>query len=182
MGSLGNRVLRRIRSLTLIELLVMIAIIAIVIALVMPETHWAGSGSIEIPVRVLVFDATTLRPIENAHVTLVWAGHPDLNREPGDYERHFPPAGLDPAELKPYGTERTQSDGVATINTEFSTTVSYKNTTPRALLSRRWVVVSAEGYGTFTTPIRYESMPTATLRSAGKLHVSVGLYPAASAD
>ncbi len=51
------------------ELLLLIAIIAVVVALILPVTKWAASGNIRFPVRVLVFDAVRGRPIANAHVS-----------------------------------------------------------------------------------------------------------------
>jgi Tfp pilus assembly protein FimT len=60
----------RFRWPTLIELLAVVAIIAVLIAVIVPATQWASSGSMHLPVNVLVFDADQNLPIANASVTI----------------------------------------------------------------------------------------------------------------
>ena len=50
---------KRPRRFTLINVLLVIAIIAVSIALLLPPTPWAASGSAEFPVQVFVFDIAT---------------------------------------------------------------------------------------------------------------------------
>ncbi|MEJ7594233.1 MAG: hypothetical protein WKF77_22070 [Planctomycetaceae bacterium] len=162
-----------LRKPTLIELLLLIAIIAVVVALILPVTKWAASGSIRFPVRVLVFDAVRGRPIANAHVGIFRAAPLDdlksLEESPDEY---------DPTNrVRDDDSGTTSADGAVVINYEFRTGANYERPTMYAHLTRAWVSVKAEGYGSIVVPVRYESQPTATLRTQKEILVSVGLIP-----
>jgi hypothetical protein len=158
---------------TLIQWLVLIAIVTVVIALLVPPARWASSGDIEIPVRIVVFDAATSEPIEEASVAIVRAMPPMDQADPAEYHEHF----LVAWERLSEGTigSMTDTDGSAIIVVQFSTGASHTNPTPRAHLRGHWIIVSAGEYGSVAVPLRYESMTTKSLREQQPLPAYVGL-------
>ena len=162
-----------LRKPTPIELLVLIAIIAVVVALILPATKWAASGNIRFPVRVLVFDAVGGRPIANAHVGIFRAAPlydlKSLEERPDDYSPRN--------RVRDDDSGATSADGAVVINYEFTTGANYERPTMSAHLRWAWVNVKAEGSGNIVVPVRYESQPTATLRTQREILVSVGLIP-----
>jgi hypothetical protein len=159
------------RKPTLIETLVLIAFVAVLVALILPPAKWAASGSIRIPVRVLVFDASEGKPIANAHVAVFWA--PSLlNFKQLEAERDL----YDSKRRVREGNGGTKyTDGTAIIEYEFRTGANYERPTMYADLRSAWVRVHAEGYGGVVVPVRHESLPTKTLREQKELLVPVGL-------
>jgi len=67
-----NRLSKTRRQLLMI-CLVGTATVGILASLLVPSPQWASSGSITIPVEVMVFDTVLVTPIENAIVTIVRA-------------------------------------------------------------------------------------------------------------
>ncbi|MCA9021479.1 MAG: hypothetical protein KDA74_15125, partial [Planctomycetaceae bacterium] len=63
--------LKRSAPKTLIEWLILIAVITVLIALLFPEAQWISSGSLTVPVEITVFDSESGEPIENASVLIV---------------------------------------------------------------------------------------------------------------
>lgn len=163
----------QLRKPTLVELLLVIAIIGVLVALLLPATQWASSGSIRFPVRVLVFDAIHGKPIANAHVGIFWAApFSDLKSLKEETDKYDPKTHVRDEDR---GT--TAADGDVVINYEFRTGANHERPTPHAHLRWAWVHVDAEGYGNIVVPVRYESQPIATLRTQKEIVVSVGLIP-----
>lgn len=162
-----------LQKLTLIELLVLIAIVAVLGALLFAPAKWASSGNIRFPVRVIIFDAVHGKPIADAHVGIFRAApirdRKLLEEQPDEYS----PAHR----LRDEDTGTTGADGAVVINYEFRTGANHDRPTSHAHLSWAWVYVRAEGYGNVVTPVRYESEPTAILRAQKELLVTVGLIP-----
>lgn len=160
-----------LRKPTLIELLLLIAIIAAVVAVILPSAKWAASGNIRFPVRVIVFDAVHGKPIANAHVGIFRAPPIDdlksLAVRPDDYS----PTNR----VRDDDSGTTSADGTVVLGYEFRTGSNYERPTMYAHLRSAWVNVKAEGYGNIVVPVRYESQPTATLRTQKELLVTVGL-------
>ncbi len=169
-----SRLKERLRRLTLIELLAIVVIIAVLAAILIPPVKWASSGRMQIPVRVLVFDAATVEPILGAQVAVFWA--PPVSDEMPLAENHnqYNPDHL---QLRDVARGVTRTDGIVVINYEFRTGANDKSPTPKAHLRWAWVEVKAEGYGGVTVPVSYESQPTAQMRKRGELPVTVGLLP-----
>ena len=75
----------------------------------------------------------------------------------------------------------TQADGIATIEYRFDTSASHKtspsirNPNMRAHTRFHWVFVASEIHDKVAVPLRYEAIPTKSLRETGVLPVYVGL-------
>ncbi len=163
--------LQKVWPKTLIEWLILIAIVAILVALLLPPVKWASSGSVTIPVDIVVFDAMTAAPIEGADVAIVWA--PPAT---GEFQLHEYTERISPGLQAMDGIAATTNDsGMATIDHEFRTGANYERPQTHAHTRWYWLLVSADGYGTVAVPLRYESMTSAELRRQGRLPAYVGL-------
>jgi hypothetical protein len=161
------------RRPTLIELLVVISVVAVLVALVIPGVKWAASGSMRVPVRVLVFDATHGPPIANASVAIFWAPPlydlKSLDESPDSYDSTH--------RVRGGGSGVTDSEGAVVINYEFRTGANHERPTMHVHVAWAWVHVKAEGFGGVVVPVRHNSLPTKTLREQKELVVPVGLTP-----
>jgi hypothetical protein len=158
------------RRVTVVEWLVILAIVAVLTALIVPETQWASDGILEFPVRVIVFDAEKAQPISGAEVALT---HLSPVTEVDTIPDPVPKTLLD--ELSDEHQHRTGDDGSVTISYNFHTGASNRSPRPKAFLRWEWVIVRAQGYGTVVLPVRHDSMETKTLRELRELIVPVGL-------
>jgi hypothetical protein len=159
-----------VKSASLVEWLAVAAIVAVLIAVLMPSTRWAASGSIRLPIRVVVFDAARQRPIEGAEVSI-------FRSIAARDSQSFPPLDAEAPSLIRNDGHRsvTGRDGAAVIDHEFPTSASDRFPTTKAHLAWEWVLVSSKGHGTVLTPLRYESIPTKTLRDQKELLVLIGM-------
>lgn len=155
------------------EWTVLVLIALALAALLVPSPQWAASGTMRVPVRVVVFDAETGAPIAGALVAIVRA--PPVTREfaPTESTELFSAWWLafDRGQI----LMRTLADGAVTIPTEFTTGFSDKNPEPRAHTRWQWVLVQADGYGRVAAPLRHESMTTESVRREGTLTTAVGM-------
>jgi len=155
----------KLRRPTLLETLILLAIAVAAVGLLIPETPWASSGEIKIPVQVHVFDAETMAGIPEAQVAIVRGSSvktADADAAPYlDRVRQF---------------ARTSAQGDVEIPHAFRTGASHNRPQPHAHLSMEWVVVIAEGYGGVVVPVRHSSEPTSSLKENGVLPVEVGLF------
>ena len=175
-GRYLGHVTRRLRRPTLAEALVLLAIGAVLVALLLPTPKWAASGSMQLPVRVVVFDALHGTPIAGAKVTAFRGSAFDESRlldENRDQYDRWKSGGWEgmPSVF-------TDADGAALIECEFPTSSNYERPTPHAHPQGTWVEVRAEGYGGVVIPVRHSSYPTQTLREQKELLVPVGLRAA----
>ncbi|SFI81003.1 hypothetical protein [Planctomicrobium piriforme] len=162
-----------LRPLTLVEWLVIIALIAVLIALLVPPVKWGASGFIDVPIRIFVFDVIEGRPIKGAHVAIIRYS-PDMPKA------EFPAitaAFFD--ELRTSQDHQTDDRGSTIITETFMTEVNYKSPEQFALLFNRWVVVAADGFEPVMTPVRHDTERTAKIRKRGELVVAVGLVKTA---
>ncbi len=167
-----KRLAPHLRRPTLIEGLVVMAIICVAVALLLPPVQWASSGDITVPVRVIVFDAAQGTPISGAQVLVVRSPPTEVPSFMTDLQERVPHRIAD------YPEDRrsvTDSSGQAIIQYSFRTGAGNQHPIPSAHLSFYWGSVLAPGYGGSVTPVRYESVPTAELRKRGELVVPVGL-------
>ena len=166
-------VIASIRPTSRVEWLIVIAILVILLALVVPSAKWASSGTIEIPVHVVVFDASDATPIANALVAIVRAPPGSGEYSLDEYRDRLSPDllvmrdGIDHHE--------TGTDGAATIECRFPTGASHLHPEARAHIHWYWVMVSAEGFGAVVTPLRYNSRTTMSLREQSEIPFVVGL-------
>lgn len=159
------------RKPRIIEALVLFALAAVVVALILPGAQWAASGSMRVPVRVFVFDASRGTPISNAHVAIFYAP-PLVTPESLEVNRDL----YDPQNRgRDRNSATTDAKGTAVIEYEFRTGANHERPTMHAHLRWAWVHVHAEGYGGFVVPVRHESLPTKALRDQKELLVPVGL-------
>ncbi len=172
----------RIVPKTLIEWLAVVAIIAILIALLVPPVQWASSGSIRIPVQVVVFNPETGEAVQDARVAIVRGLPAGEEFSLADHRERL--SGLkellaagDIGALNGSVGAGTGSDGTVTLDVEFRTEASHKNPVPRAHTRWYWVLVSADRHGTVAVPLRYESLTTKQLREQKTLLAYVGLLP-----
>lgn len=163
--------LYKARPTTLIEWLVVAAIIAILVALLTPQTKWASSGSVTIPVDVVVFNAHSATPIEGALVAIVWGPPATGEFELHEFQDHLS-RGF--SAIEEIGA-KTSGAGIAAIVHEFRTGASHKRPISHAHTRWYWVIVSAEDYGSVAVPLRYESMTSNELSARGRLLAYVGL-------
>lgn len=148
-----------------------LAIIVALVAILLPTIQWAASGHIQLPVRVLVFDAVRGRPIANAHVGIFRAlPLDDLKSLQGRQDEYRPRKHVPGDDCV-----KTSDDGAAVINYEFATGANHERPTMYVHLTDVWVNVAAEGYGSIVVPVRYESAPRATLQKQKEIVVSIGL-------
>jgi hypothetical protein len=173
MGGPMRGVISKVLELSLIEWLILVMILAIVIALTLPGPQWASSGTIEMPVRIVVFDAKTTLPISDADVAIFRAPPATGNFDLAEYRD--PIANTLAAMERDDLGKKTDSNGSATIVFEFRTGASHVHTESRAHTSWYWVIVSADGYGSAVLPLRYETLPTKVLREQEFLPAYVGL-------
>lgn len=173
-----NSVLVRRRALTRLEWLVIAAIVALLIALLLPPVQWASSGDIDFPVRVLVFDAESSRPIAGAHVALLRV--PSWYEEQSDFLKDFDERFTSEFYFSDENPDRgvTDMNGQAVITYKFRTGASHQRPTPHAHTSWVWAAVRAEGYGGAVVQVRQESLPTPQLREQKELRVPISLLPA----
>lgn len=158
-----------------IEWLIFATVVAILVALILPGVEWAASGEIDVPVRVVVFDALKTLPIEDARIDIVRALPADADFDVSELHNSIA-ARL--AELESGDAiAKTDSKGSATIVSNFTTGASHTRPKAHAHMNWYWVLVSAKGYGSVAVPLRYESIPTEQLREQEFLPVSVGLAP-----
>ena len=159
---------------TLLEWLIIAVIIAILVALVLPDSEWASSGTIVVPVHVVVFDGGTALPIADAVVGIVRAPPASGDFALDEYREPFSSAWS--AMAKGEFGSRTGADGSVTIEFEFPTGASHVNPEPRARTRWYWLLVSSDGYGAAVVPLRYESISTKSLREQRILQAYVGLW------
>lgn len=164
---------RHLAEITGLEWIVIVSIIAVLVALLYPQTQWASSGSIRLPVRVIVVDAEHGTPISGANVMVSrgpWAKNPKALDELGD---RFASGPIGDLPQKYFAT--TDEKGVAVIEHEFSTGASHRRPVSHTHLDFNWVKVEADGYRAAVVPVRDESQPTALLRKQGEVLVKVEL-------
>ncbi len=161
------------RRPTIIESLLVIAIILLLTAALLPGLKWASSGEIRFPVRVLVFDAIRGMPIANADVKFFRAPPLTDSKSLEAYRDRF-----DPKTRNSSGDRSvTDADGAVVIDFKFTTGANHERPTPHAHVRYAWVHVQAEGFGGVVVPVRQDSMSTASLREQKELLVTVGLIP-----
>lgn len=159
---------------TLLEWGVIAVIIAILVALMLPDVEWASSGTVVAPVHVVVFDGKTMLPIADAVVGIVRAAPAAGDLALDDYRETFMSAWSAMAEGE--SGSRTGSDGSVTIEFEFPTSASHENPEARAHTRWYWLLVSSKEYGAAVMPLRYESITTKSLQQQKVLQAYVGLH------
>jgi hypothetical protein len=162
----------RLRPPTLVELLTVIAILSVLVTLLIQPVKWASSGSIDLKVRVFVFDAVKGKPISGARVGILNAPAVRNQREFDDYGKALT-LRLD--DLSETDRSVTDEDGMATLEYRFHTGANYERPVTHVHLPSRWVLVEAAGYSGVFVPVRYESEPVGPVRKAGELPVMIGL-------
>jgi hypothetical protein len=168
-----NLITKFIRRLTLLEWVVIATIVLLLIALLIPATQWASSGDIELPVRVLVFDAQLAMPITGARVGIL-RGPPWIDDEFSvHYRKYFAPGIFDGILKTDQGV--TDTNGQVVVNYKFRTGASHKRPIPHAHTSWVWAAVQADGFGGAVVQVRQESVPTSQLREQKELRVPIGL-------
>ncbi len=160
-------------GMNLIEILVVLAILAIVVALLLPSKQWASSGEIVVPVKVLVFDAVEGKPIEGASVG-VKRGYGIFSVESShEYLKRWPK----PENLAFALSETTNENGFVEVDQRFHTGASHRRPESHTHLRGVWVSVSADEYGAVTVSVSHASIETAKLREQGEILVPIGLVP-----
>ena len=169
--------MKRWWNLTRVEILVVIAIIAVLIALLLPEAQWVADGTREFPVRIFVFDAERGEPVPGAEVAVISRGvfkvysverAPQAAQELVPLQDHL---DLVPASQKGH----TDEQGIASLIVEVRTSSSNKHPQPRAYPGHNWVVVSAPGFGGVVFPLSQEPVLTSELRERGGFLVPIGI-------
>lgn len=166
---------RSLRKQTLLEWLMIVAIIAVLIALLTPETKWASSGELRLPVKVFVFDIVQCTPIPNAKVTVFRATPVGDQAALAEWQDQFKIGPI--SELPQQFLATTDAQGIAVIEYEFRTGASHKRPVTHAHVNFAWVRVEADGFGGAAIPVRHESQPASILRQQGEILVQIGLVP-----
>jgi hypothetical protein len=180
--SAATRIVNSLRKrLTLLDCLVLVAIAGVLTALLVPDAQWVSDGDIDIPVRVLVFDAKRAVPIPNARVVVARATSWTDDGFLKDFRERFPDIELLDRDLndglKGLGQGQTSEDGTVTIPFRFRTNASNESPVTRAHVGWAWIAVQAEGYAGVVIPVGNESVPTKKLREQKELRVPIGLMP-----
>ncbi len=170
-----RRITISFRRPTLTEVLAVIAITLILFAILLPPVKWASSGSIQLPVRIVVFDAAHARPIAGAQVTIVWAPPLADVESIDEYRDRFPANSF--GDVAEDDRHLTGTDGTVVVEQEFRTGGSHRRPS-HAHLRWYWVMVLAEGYNGVVIPVRHESQPVAILREQKEIVVPIGLLRA----
>jgi hypothetical protein len=166
---------RCLRAQSRLEWAVIALIIAILVTLLTPQTRWASSGDIRLPVRVFVFDAIQCTPISDAKVMLFRAA-PVANRGSLAERQEQFQIGLIGQLPQKFWTA-TDADGIAVVEYEFRTGASHNRPVNHAHLNFTWVRVEADGFGGAQVPVRHESQPTSVLKQQGEILIQIGLVP-----
>ena len=166
---------RRWWHLKLVEILVVIAIVAVLIALLLPPVEWVSDGTRVLPVRVFVFDPQTGRPIPGAKIALsrgMGMRQPDQSPE---IAKQF--SGLSDWKYLGFPKQTAQTDvqGFATVPFEFSVSASRKHPTPRAFPGKCWILVQADGYGRVLVTPGHLAVEVQDVQNVGGFLVPVGL-------
>lgn len=171
------------RRPSLIEVLLVVAVAAALLAILTPPARWASSGSREVAVRVHVFDAETGQPIEGARIELTTQSSPGRSISEGQWPRF--PAGRDRDDSRNEGRKpsmggtvaKSAKDGSARVHETFPTSASHVHPEPHVDLSRGWIIVTSTGYGGAVIPLRHETLPAAVVGRGNEIPVSIGLFP-----
>jgi hypothetical protein len=153
-----------------LEWFVIAAVVVGLAVLLFDPKLWASSGKVLVPVRVIVFDATTHKPIQGASVRVVWprATLQEVAETLGNVlpEDRFSQT-TDPVS--------TAADGSAVFHIVIGSGASWKNRYGIVFTDYNWVMVQASGYGTVLVPLRHEPTPRKWLREQEFLPVYVGV-------
>lgn len=168
----------RLQKITLIEWLVMAAIVGVVVALALPTVQSVRPGEISVPVEITVFDGQTLKPITAARVTIIRALPATGSFPPAEFGDRL---SLEKLKIPELGGV-TGVDGVARFEHRFRTGAKEESSQPHAHLNWYWVLVSADGFSPVGFPLRTSSVPTEKLREQGKLSTMVALYTATASE
>lgn len=166
---------RSLRKQTLLEWVVIVAILAVLVALLTPETKWASSGDLRLPVKVFVFDANQYKPIPDAKVTVFRAFPVGDQASLVRWQDQFKIGPI--SELPHQFWTTTDAQGIAVIDYEFRTGASHKRPVTHAHVNFTWVRVEADGFGGAAIPVRHDSQPSSALKQKGEVLVQVGLIP-----
>ncbi len=175
MKQLASSISRSLRKQTLLEWVVIVAILAVLIALLTPATKWASSGDLRLPVKVFVFDAIQCTPISNAKVTVFRATPVGDSASLAEWQDHFKIGPI--SELPHQFWATTDAQGIAVVDYEFRTGASHKRPVTHAHVNFAWVRVEADGFGGAAIPVRHESQPSSVLKQQGEILVQIGLIP-----
>ena len=168
MSRIVERVWPRLQRVTCIEWLILIAIVAVVIAFLLPSPQWASSGERSIPVRVVVFDASRGSLLFHAKVAIVRSPPAEAGI---DYRTELRDR------LPPARFELTDEAGTATVIHPFRTGANHVRPEPYVHLSRNWLIVTAEGFGGIAIPVEPRSRPSAEFRAGEEIFIPIGLLP-----
>jgi hypothetical protein len=156
-------------------LLSIVAVIAVLIALLLPPVQWASDGTRVLPVRVFVFDPDSGQPIPGAKVF--------LSRGLGMFESTQGPeiagqfgSSKDWSDLvKPDQQGITNNEGLASVNFEFRVTASNLHPQPKLSPAKCWIRIEAPGYGTAMVTPGSIVVEVQKATEAGGFLVPVGL-------
>ena len=161
------------------EVLISVAIIAVVAALLVPPAHWASSDTVKLPVTVYLFDISSGQPIAGAEVRL--ASGPMIASPVAIEEQaaYFHDLGTwTDSTPRPGEHGVTDTSGFVTLSFEFSTSASHLHPRPSTFPGRSWIHAEAPTYGQVLTTAGQIPVATATVRKQGEFLIPIGLSPA----
>lgn len=146
-----------------------ILVVGLAVLLFAPR-QWASSGRMLVPVRVVVFDAATHKPIQGASVRIVRC-QASLEEVAGNGPQKVSASDFsEPTDLR-----LTDADGAAVVPVEFTTGASHKNPQSKLHTDFYWISVSTNGFGKALLPIRHEPINRKWMSEQTFLPVYVGM-------
>lgn len=164
-----------------VEILVVIAIIAVLAALLIPPVQWVSDGSRELPVRVFVFDRQTGEAIAGAKVAIFRSARldsPEVAKSQaanfGDLDTWIDSGmGQDPEDRDNHAD--TDSEGFVVIPFKFSTSASHRNPQLRAFPAKCWIYVRSSTHGAVLTTPGSNPVVVSEVMERGGFFVPIGL-------
>ena len=173
------------RRFTLVEILFVIAIIAILMVLLLSEPQWVADGTRDLPVRVFVFDVDTGEPIRGANVIVTRAlgvySSSDIPaaaqqfRGLGEFTKNNPHPEQEEPQLDGLEHGETNELGLVTLQHTFYSGSSNKHPDTRVFPANCWIAVSSDHFPGLVVSLGQDPVSLGDLKRRGGFLVPIGI-------